>query len=209
VEQAGEGLQDTVAHSVAAALVDLGEPVQVGQDHRHRAHPHAGQTGERAQALLGRPAVGQAGQGVGEDGRAQAHVGQPKLVVERLGAQGQPEAGHDVGQRDHHQLPLAAAGDRGELAGQEQHRDGHGGRVPLETGVQLVAGAVGQHRVEQDDLGALVVGQPDPVVGRPRLEDVVALGSQGGGRIRPRPGVSLDDQHACHHGCSRDGAIPG
>ena len=28
-------------------------------------------------------------------------------------------------------------------------------------------------------------------------------------RIRPRPGVSLDDQHACHHGCSRDGAIPG
>jgi len=37
----------------------------------------------------------------------------------------------------------------------------------------------------------------------------VALGAQGGGRVRPRAGVSLDDQHACHQGCSRDGAIAG
>ena len=70
VEQAGEGLEEAVAHGVAAALVDLGEPVQVGQDHRHRAHADAGQAGEGAQPLLGRPAVGQAGQGVGEHGRA-------------------------------------------------------------------------------------------------------------------------------------------
>src|SRR4029450_2353236 len=31
------------------------------------------------------------------------------------------------------------------------------GRVPLETGVQLVAGGVGQHRVEQDDLGTRAI----------------------------------------------------
>src|SRR5215211_3434884 len=76
-------------------------------------------------------------------------------------------------------------------------------------GAQLVAGAVGQHRVEQDDLGALLVGQAGAVVGRPRLQDLVALGAQGGGPVRPRAGVSLDDQHACDHGCSRDGAIAG
>jgi hypothetical protein len=90
VEQAGEGLEEAVAHGVAAALVDLGEPVHVGQDHRDRAHAQAGQAGQGAQALLDRPAVGQAGQGVGEHGRAQADVGQPQLVVERLGPQSQP-----------------------------------------------------------------------------------------------------------------------
>jgi hypothetical protein len=89
VQQAGEGLQEAVAHGIAAALVDLGEPVHVGQDDRHRAHAQAGQ----------------AGQGVGEHGRAQAHVGQPQLVVERLGAQGQPQAGHDVEAPDR-QVPL-------------------------------------------------------------------------------------------------------
>jgi hypothetical protein len=172
------------------------KPSHVGQDHRDRAHAHAGRAGEGAKALLGRPAVGQAGQRIGEHGRAQADVGQPQLVVERLGAQGQPQAGDDVQAGDRH-------------AGQEQHRDGQGGRVPLQAGVQLVAGAVGQHRVEQDDLGALLVGQARAVVGRPRLQDLVALGAQGGGRVRPRAGVSLDDQHACHQGCSRDGAIAG
>jgi hypothetical protein len=210
VEQAGEGLEEAVAHGVAEALVDLGEAVQVGQDHRHRAHAQAGQAGEGAQPLLGRPAVGQAGEGVGEHGRAQADVGQPQLVVEGLGPQGQAQAGHDVQAADGQAGRLGLdPRDRRELAGEKQYRDGQGGRVALEAGVELVAGAVGQHRVEQDDLGALLVGQAYAVVGRPCLEDLVALGPQGGGRVRPRAGVSLDDQHACHQGCSRDGAIPG
>jgi hypothetical protein len=39
-------LQQAVAHGVAAALVDLGEPVHVGLDHRHRAHAEADQAGQ-------------------------------------------------------------------------------------------------------------------------------------------------------------------
>ena len=38
---------------------------------------------------------------------------------------------------------------------------------------------------EQDDLRALLVGQADAVVGRSGLEDLVALGPQGRGRVRP------------------------
>jgi predicted nucleotidyltransferase len=48
--------EEAVAHGVAAALVDLGEAVHVGQDHRDRAHAHPGRAGQGAQALLGRPA---------------------------------------------------------------------------------------------------------------------------------------------------------
>jgi len=114
-EEAGEGLQEAVAHGVAAALVDLGEAVHVGQDHRDRAHAHPGQAGQRAQA----------------------DVGQPQLVVERLGPQGQPQTGDDVRAGDRHAGHpghlLLAGRDGGQLAGQEQHRDGQGGRVPLEA----------------------------------------------------------------------------
>jgi hypothetical protein len=55
-------------------------------------------------------------------------------------------------------------------------------------------------------LRALLVGQAHAVVGGDRLEDVVALGAQGGGRIRPRAAwpwtISTRAAVVC-----RDGAI--
>jgi magnesium chelatase family protein len=52
--------------------------------------------------------------------------------------------------------------------------------------------------------GTSVLSPPSP-----GEADPPGLGPLGRGRIRPRAGVSLDDQHACHQGCSRDGAIAG
>lgn len=81
-------------------------------------------------------------------------------------------------------------------------------RLGLEAG-DGVAGTAGLVQEAGEGLGLLVVGHAHAVVGRPSLQDLVALGPEGGGRVRPRAGMSLDDQHARHQGCSRDGAIAG